>query len=155
LAAKSYLEFVATRSLRYEELHPQFLKNLFIPRFATLYSTKKNFKDSCKLIDEILSGSSLQFAKVDDTIVSTRSNLSSAVMREICLVCGVDSSPYESQAAFIDRFLLDRRNAIAHGENAFIDNGQIDEIVETTVMLMRSFGDQLENSAVTSSYRAA
>lgn len=154
-AAKGYLEFVATRNLRYEALHPQFLRNHFIPRLATLYGAKKNFGDSCKIVDEILAGASLQFGKVDESIVSTRSNLSTAVMRDICLVCGVDSTPYDSLASFIDKILLDRRNAIAHGENAFIDDGQIDEIVETTVTLMRSFGDQLENAAVTSAYRVS
>ncbi|MEN5394264.1 MAE_28990/MAE_18760 family HEPN-like nuclease [Stenotrophomonas sp. TWI377] len=155
LAAKNYLEFVATQTLRYAELHPQFLKNYFIPRLASLYGSKKNFGDSCRIVEEVLSGSALQFSKVDEGLVSTRSNLSSSVMSDICMVCGVDSSPYESQSAFIDKLLLDRRNAIAHGENAFIDDGQIDEIVDTTVTLMRSFGDQLENAAATASYRLA
>lgn len=155
LAARSYLEYVATRSLRYADLQPQFLKNYFIPRLAALYGSKKNFGDSCKVVEEILSGSALQFVKVDETIVSTRSNLSCAVMKDICMVCGVDPSPYDSQSTFIDKILLDRRNAIAHGENAFIDDSQIDAIVDNTVTLMRSFGDQLENAAATASYRVA
>lgn len=155
LAAKNYLEFVATQTLRYAELHPQFLKNHFIPRLASLYGSKKNIGDSCKIVEEICSGSTLQFAKVDEAIVSTRSNLNCSVMSDICMVCGVDPSPYSSQSTFIDKLLLDRRNAIAHGENSFIDDGQIDEIVDTTVILMRSFGDQLENAAVTASYRVA
>ncbi len=155
LAAKNYLDFVAYRSLRYAELDPQFLKNYFIPRLANLYGSRKNFGDSCKVVEEILSGSSLHFTKVDETIVSTRSNLNCAVMSDICLVCGVDATPYESRETFIDKLLLERRNAIAHGENAFIDEGQIDAIVDTTVTLMRTFGDQLENAAVTESYRRA
>lgn len=153
LAARSYLEFVASQTLRYADLNPQFMKNHFIPRLSSLYGSKKNFGDSCKIVEEILAGSTLHFSTVDESVVSTRSNLSCAVMTDICMVCGVDSTPYNLLSTFIDKILLDRRNAIAHGENAFINASQIDEIVDTTVTLMRSFGDQLENAAATESYR--
>ena len=56
-------------------------------------------------------------------------------------------------AGFVDLMLLKRRNAIAHGENMFIDIADREDIVAKTIELMRRFGDAIENHVFTGSFR--
>lgn len=107
------------------------------------------------MVDDILDSSKRQFARVNDDLVSTRANLSFDVFRDICLICCVPFRPFEEKSTFIDILLLKRRNAIAHGEDTFIDITDLDELTTETVALMRTFGDALENQVVLQGYKVA
>jgi hypothetical protein len=56
---------------------------------------------------------------------------------------------------FYDIQLLARRNGIAHGEDTLVGLQEMDNLAETTIGLMRQFGDLLENKIVSKNYRAA
>ena len=74
-------------------------------------------------------------------------------MRDICIVCGIESSFISDNHNFIDKILLKRRNEIAHGQNTFIDMGDLDYISNETLSIMREFGNAIENLIVLESYK--
>lgn len=154
-SARKYLEHIALRKFQYGELDRQFLRNYFLPRLAVLSITKTSIADRCSLVDEILDSSRRRFARMNDDLISTKANLSFDIFRDICLVCCVPILHFEEKSTFIDIVLLKRRNAIAHGEDTFVDIDDLDELTDETVALMRSFGDALENQVVLQGYKAA
>lgn len=154
-AARKYLEHVALRKLAYGELSRQYRRNLFLPRLSALSKSKGSLQERCELVDQILDSEDKRFSKVNNELISTQSNLSSAVFADICLICGVDAQFFGTNATFIDVVLLKRRNAIAHGEETFVDVNDMDKLIDTTTGLMRDFGDELDNQAALKKYRAA
>jgi hypothetical protein len=154
-AARKYLEHIALRKFRYDQLDRQFFRNYFLPRLAALSSTKTSISERCDLIDSLLSSSGHRFGVVNEDLVNTRSNLNSEVFSDICLVCGVPQGGFLGSQTFIDVVLLKRRNAIAHGEDTLIALDDLDQIADETILLMRQFGDALENQAVLRAYLAA
>lgn len=153
-AARKYLEYVALRKFQYRDLNRQFFRNYFLPRLASLSTSKSCIADRCLLIDEILNSSDHRFSRVNEDLVNTRANLNFEVFSDICLVCGLLPQSFADKSAFIDVFLLKRRNSIAHGENTFVDVKDLDDLASQTVGLMRAFGDALENQVYLESYKA-
>lgn len=51
--------------------------------------------------------------------------------------------------------ILKRRNAIAHGQQEFIEESDIDSLIADALGLMDHFRSLLENKVYTKSYRAA
>jgi hypothetical protein len=70
-------------------------------------------------------------------------------------VCGVDGSHFEQKRVFIDTIILKRRNAIAHGQQEFIAEEEIDTFVAEVLALMEHFRTLLENKIYTKAYLAA
>jgi hypothetical protein len=153
-AARKYLGYVALRKLSYGDLDRQFLRNYFLPRLAGLSNSKTSVAERCALVDEILSSSNRRFSRVNTELIDTKSNLNFDVLSEICLVCNIPTTTFAEHENFVDVFLLKRRNGIAHGEETFVEIEDADELTETTVGLMRAFGDALENHIYLKAYRA-
>lgn len=152
-SAQRYLLHVALRKITFQDLHPQFLRNHFLPRLAT--TGHKGIKERGEIVDLILTSGGDRFSRVNGDLISTKSNLSFEVLADICQVCGVQISAFADWATFVDVILLNRRNAIAHGENAFVDITELDELTEGTVCLMRIFSNELQANAYLGNYRAA
>lgn len=153
-AARKYFEFVAIRKMQYQELAPQFLRNYFLPRLGALATSRGSIADRCALVDDILASFSHRFSRVNEDLVSAKSNLNFDVYADICRVCAVPDAASEDKSRFVDLLLLKRRNAIAHGENTFIGLDDVDELTNETVAIMRTFGDALENQVVLGKYKA-
>ncbi|PRD40857.1 hypothetical protein C5748_24800 [Phyllobacterium phragmitis] len=154
-AARKYLEHIALRRFQYGELDRQFLRNYFLPRLATLSNSKASIEDRCALIDEILTSTDRRFTRINEDLINTKANLNFDVFRDICLVCCVALQPFEDKSTFINVVLLRRRNAIAHGEDTFVDIKDLDVLTTQTIALMRAFGDAVENQVVLKVYKAA
>ena len=154
-AAKLYFVHIALRKLPFSDLNDQFVKNYFLPRLASLSKSKSSIEGRCLLVEEILNAKSTQFRSVNKELIDTKSNLNSDVLRDICIICGVDFLIFESDTSFIDAILLKRRNAIAHGEETFVGRDDVDMLAEKTVSLMRTFGDALDNRIQLGSFRSA
>lgn len=153
-AARKYLEHVALRRLSYKDLNRQFLINFFLPRLAALSTSKASLAERCALVDEVLSSSERRFSRVNDDLVNTKANLNFDVFTDICLVCSVPTPIFAAKATFIDVILLKRRNAIAHGEDTIVDIGDLDELTNETMTIMRGFGNALENHVVLQEYKS-
>lgn len=87
-------------------------------------------------------------------LIDTKSNLNTDVIKEICLICSVDQSHFESKRVFVDQLILKRRNAIAHGKQEFIQEDEIDDLVSDVLALMQHFRTLLENKVYLKQYAA-
>ena len=86
-------------------------------------------------------------------VIDTESNLSSKVFRDVVEKLGLDYSSYETREKLIDEKLLESRNTIAHGSYLATDlDGYID-LQDEVLGMMELFRNQIENSAITKSYR--
>lgn len=153
-SAKKYLEYVALRRFQYRDLDRQFFRNYFLPRLATLSTSKTSIAERCALVDEILNASDRRFSQANDDLINTKANLNFEVFTDICLVCSVSEKAFADKATFIDVVLLKRRNAIAHGEDTLVALNDLDTIASDTIGLIRAFGDELENRVVLQTYKA-
>lgn len=153
-AASNYLWHIALRKLPYASLHKQFLLNHFLPRLNSLSQSKQSISERCALIEEVLSASGKRFSRVNDELVSTKANLNFDVFSDICLVCNISVDSFRDSQHFIDNMLLKRRNAIAHGEDTFINITDLPILSDTTIELMRTFGEAIENIVSLKSYRS-
>ena len=154
-AARKYLEHVALRKFPYKDLNRQFLRNYFLPRLAALSTSKTSLADRCALVDEVLNSSERRFSRANEDLVNTKANLNFEVFTDICLICSVPTATFTDKATFIDVLLLKRRNAIAHGEDTYVEMGNLDELASETIVIMRAFGDALENQVFLKEYKSA
>lgn len=154
-AARKYFEHIALRKFPYKTLDRQFARNYFLPRLAALSTSKISVAERCILLDEVLDNSDRRFTHVNDDLINTKANLNFDVFTDICIVCGLSIASFLESATFIDVILLKRRNSIAHGEDTLIAFDELDKITESTISIMRLFGNELENRVVLQTYKVA
>lgn len=152
--AIKYMQFISYKKMKYSELSGQFIVNYFIPKFSALYKSRASVAASCELVEELVNMSERSFTKINFDLIDTKSNLSSDVISDICIVCGLDPKLFDSEKSFIDIALLKRRNSIAHGEDVSVSIHDVDDIVDRTIGIMRAFGDAVENHVVLDGYRS-
>lgn len=154
LCATRYFDYLAIRKKSYTELERQIYINSFLNRLDSLHQNRVGLEERCKLVNDILDGTSNTFSHINPKLIDTKSNLNTDTMKEICLICSVDPSHFESQRTFIDKIILKRRNAIAHGQQEFIQESEIDDLVAGTLKLMEHFRTLLENKVYLKHYCA-
>ena len=67
---------------------------------------------------------------------------------------GQDLRTSKRKRFFIDQLILKRRNAIAHGQQGFIRESEIDVLVADILALMQYFRTLLENKVYLKQYAA-
>lgn len=152
-SAQKYLTHIALRKISYSLLARQFLRNDFLPRIGEV--AQKGVRERGGLVDEIMDAGSRRFARVNEKLINTKSNLNSDVLQDICVVCGVDYEIFIDYQNFIDVLLLRRRNSIAHGEDTFIELADLDDLADQTIALMRMFSNDLQTKAYLEQYRSS
>lgn len=153
--ANRYFEHLTLRKKPFADFERQIYVNSFLGRLDALYQSRTSIEGRCKIVNDILDGSNGRFSYLNPDLIDTKSNLNTDVTRDICIVCGIDSIQFESKRAFIDVLLLKRRNAIAHGQQSFIDADEVDDLVADILSLMGVFRTLLENKVYTKAYAAA
>lgn len=152
--ATKYFDHLTLRKHRYDALEAQIYINSFLPRLDALRLSRVSVEERCQIIRDIMGSSRNRFSHINPSLIDTRSNLNSDVMRELCRVCAVDFGYFEAKAHFTDVILLKRRNAIAHGEDTYIGKDEVDGLIAEGISLMRAFKDALQNKIYTKSYLA-
>ena len=150
-AGNTYLEFVAKKKLKYEDLATNFvaiamkqkLKSATETNKATVFTEVADF-----ILTQMNQRSSIPYEKV----VSTNSNLSSSILREITCILGLDYSFYETKKVIIDEQLLKRRNGIAHGEYLLLNREEYQQLHYEILAMMENFRTQIENNAIQKLY---
>ena len=93
-----------------------------------------------------------QRCELPKDIISTASNLSSEILKEITYILGIDFSPYSTKSVLIDTKLLKRRNEIAHGEYSISDKEEYIELHREVIAMLDIFRNQVENAAINKDY---
>lgn len=153
--ANKYFEHLAMRKMQYLAFERQMYVNNFLVRLDALHRSRFSIEARSKLVNEILDGTGGRFGYVHPDLIDTKSNLSTDTMKDICLICSVDGNHFEDRRSFIDVIVLKRRNAIAHGQQEFINEADIDNLVAETLALMHHFRGLLENKVYMKAYLAA
>jgi len=102
--ANRYFQHLTPEKRSFSYFERQFYINSFLVRLDALYQSRSNVEARCKLID----GGADRFAYVNPDLVDTRSDLSADVIKDICVICGVDGSHFQDKRIFIDRMILKR-----------------------------------------------
>jgi hypothetical protein len=152
ITATKYFTHIALKKKPFRELDRQFYTNSFIARIHAFYRSRSSTKEACSFITDILDSQDLRFAFINPQLIDTKSNLNTDVINELCLICGFDSTFFETNRFFIDVTLLKKRNAIAHGQDEGLDVRDVNDFVGTTLALMDHFRTLIENRIYTKNY---
>ncbi|NES82458.1 MAG: hypothetical protein F6K10_14210 [Moorea sp. SIO2B7] len=150
LAANSYLEYVRMQTLCYEELASNFLALAMKEKLKEAKETNKPslYIPVCDFFLEELN----KRCSLPKDAISTASNLSSEIFKEITHTLGIDFSPYSTKSVLIDTKLLKTRNEIAHGEYSIFDREEYLELHTQVISILDIFRNQIENAAINKDY---
>jgi hypothetical protein len=154
LCANRYFEHLSLRRKPFSDFERQIYVNAYLVRLDSLHQSRHSISVRSQLVNDILDGSGSRFAYVHPSLVDTKSNLNTDVIKDICTICSINGDLFEDNRKFIDVLLLKRRNAIAHGQQEFIGEEEIDELIDRVLALMNHFRTLLENKVYEKKYAA-
>lgn len=152
-SARLYLEFVSHRGHSYGELQSCFSVIGLSSKLNKL-TQAKNVQLNVEAFDFIKLSMSKRAQINKPESISTNSNLSSNVFKNILFSVGLAPTKYETKFNLIDESLVRRRNKIAHGEYLDIDYPEFQALVKEILLTMRWFKTDLLNAASLKSYEA-
>lgn len=150
--AEQYLAFLTMRKPRFRNLKPAFLLGKFHAYFLP-GGMPSGYGDRIAFLSKVQDAPSDRFSQYPQALVGTRSNLRADVLKDICHALSLDPDHFASDTDFIDRILIHRRNAIAHGEQMTIDLTDFIEMSDHTIDIMRRFKNIVENEITLEAYR--
>jgi hypothetical protein len=150
--ATQYFEHLTLRKKPFAEFERQIFVNSMLGRVDALHRGRVGLGERVKLINDILDGGTGRFSRISPNLIDTQSNLSTDVIKDLCIICSVDSSHFEDNRTFLDVIVLRRRNAIAHGQHEYIQASEIDDFVARILALMDAFRSLLENKIYMKAY---
>ncbi len=147
LAANSYLEYVRFKKLTYKELSSNFLA---LAMKEKLKEVKETNKPSLYIpVCDFFLCELNQRCILPKDAISTASNLSSEILKEITDILGIDFSLYSTKSVLIDTKLLKTRNEIAHGNNySVFEKEEYIELHIEIIGMLDIFRNQIENAAI-------
>lgn len=146
LAGNSYVEYIRTKRLRYGQLSSNFLALAMKEKLKQAKETNKAslYIPVCDFFFQLDERCSLP-----KNPISTASNLSSEILKEITHTLGIDFSLDSTKSKLIDEKLLKTRNEIAHGEDSLtIDRKQYIELQTMVMEMLEEFRNRIENAAI-------
>lgn len=147
-----FLEFVSMQRLTNAELTDNFMSLIVKPKIGRFWETKKASR--LHFLTEFFMYKLNERAVLPyKNAIDTESNLSSKVFKEIVWCLGLDYEPYETSEKIVNEKLLASRNYVAHGENFPVNPDDYTQLHERVIILMDTFKNQIENSAVTKSFK--
>jgi len=153
-AASAYLEFVAARRLRLDELAANFVALSLRPRLLEA-ARRDDAGLQTEIVTVLIGGRSARSALAFRDGVDTKSNLSFAVLTNIMNSLGLSPDLFATKQKLIDERLLFRRNNIAHGKYLAISAAEYDELHHQVLEMLETFRNLIDNAASASLYRAA
>jgi len=151
LAANSYLEYVISKKLTYQDLSSNFLA---LAMKEKLKEAKETHKPSLYIpVCEFFLSELNQRCILPKDVISTAANLSSEILKEITYILGIDFSIYSTKSVLIDTKLLKTRNEIAHGNYSVFDRDEYLELHREVIEMLDIFRNQIENAAILEKFR--
>jgi hypothetical protein len=151
-ATSAYLDYVGSTRINLNELITPLAVMSLGGKLKILIETKSAEVSSpaFEFIRDQLDKSANLIGK---ELISTESNLSSTVLKQILGAIGISVTLYEPRFNFIDKTLLKNRHAIAHGDNLVLDRFGWVAVADQTILLLRWIKTDIENAATTAAYR--
>ena len=151
LAANSYLEYVISKKLTYQDLSSNFLALAMKEKLKEAKETHKPllYIPVCEFFLSELNQRSI----LPKDVISTGSNLSSEILKEITYILGIDFSIYSTKSVLIDTKLLKTRNEIAHGNYSVFDRDEYLELHREVIEMLDIFRTEIENAAILEKFR--
>lgn len=151
-ACDTYLEYVKQLKLKYSELSPNLLALSMKSEIVELESTNNHERHTHFL--EFIQNQLENRAKWNlDKAIDTKSNLNSAILKNILSVVGVSYNSFELKEKLIDEQLLNSRNTIAHGNYLLVDKKEYMSIHSEILLLMQRVFDELSNLVTLEKYK--
>ena len=150
--ATFYLEYISRRGLKYKNLKISFRALAARSHLSAAVDSTRMDK-MIGLIDFILNQQNERSRVPYKKAISTKSNLSSGVFKEIINLLSLDYSPYATKEKLIDSTLLHFRNNIAHGKGLYPSFDQTENLFDEIILMMNNFKNQIENAAAIEGYR--
>ena len=151
LAANSYLEYVISKRLTYQELSSNFLA---LAMKEKLKEAKETNKPSLYIpVCEFFLSELHQRSILPKDVISTGSNLNSEIFKEITYILGIDFSISAKESVLIDIKLVKTRNEIAHGEYSVFNREAYLELDRDIIGMLNKFRNQIENAAIQEKFR--
>lgn len=147
-----YFDFLTLKKKKFSELERQVHLNSFLVRLDSLYLNKADINNRCDLINEILNSTENRFSFINSSLIDTKSNLNTNVIKDMCRICGIEADFFEDKRFLIDTIILKRRNAIAHGQQESVSEIDPDKYISDALGLMQNFKTLLENKIYTKGY---
>jgi len=146
-----YLEFVANKYLKHNELKTSFITLSLQNKLGDLNTG--SFDNKTKIIQFLFDNINSKSNIPKKNIINTKSNLRYDVLKEILSILDLNDSHIDSQKELIDD-LVDQRNYIAHGEHRLIDFKTFEGFFTDTLSLMEYLKTIIENNALQEKYKA-
>ncbi|MBK4731629.1 hypothetical protein JJD41_17405 [Oxynema sp. CENA135] len=155
LAANSYLkyvrEYVNINKLKSQELSTNFLAWVMKAKLNQANITNKPslYVPICEFFISELN----QRCSFPKDEISTLSNLSSDVLKDITDILGLKFSLFSTKCKLIDEKLLKTRNTIAHGEYLIFDRDEYMELHQEIIVMMNTFKNEIDNAATQENFK--
>lgn len=145
-----YLEFVAKKYLKHNELKPQFIALSLSKKLGNLEI--RNLEEKSKAVEFLLNEFDKNSNILTTNVIQTKSNLKYKVFKEILFVVGIKESKFSEFKGLIDD-LVDARNNIAHGDYLRVDFQTFEIMFNEIQQVMDSLKTEIENSALSEEYK--
>jgi len=149
-ACQHYLDYVAKRRLKYNELSDPWL-HTSLKRIVAAGSGASEAVE--RLAAAVRSGGAERAVVPRKGVVETRANLRHETVCDIMNALGLPLGMVETRAQLIDRRLCDARNAIAHGRASFPRQEAALELHREVLEMMEHIRSCVVSAAESSAYR--
>ncbi|GAA4403360.1 MAE_28990/MAE_18760 family HEPN-like nuclease [Tsukamurella soli] len=148
-----YLCYLAAQALPLDEFKAEIVGYTLKGKFAALSNSRRPivFSEAVRMIREE-ADKRARIPTERDAII-TESNLSYAVLCDLLMSIGCDTSGFDRYQDLIDSQLLNIRNRIAHGEDEYPRLPEWSDLKEVIVSLIDQVATQVLNASVTGQFR--
>ncbi len=151
LISQGYVSYIDRRKERLTDLQLGLValahKNMI--KAAGLTGNSQSHKD---LVTSLVEGLASR-AEFPDDCIDTKSNLNYATFANILVAIGLEDGPYVLKKTLIDDVLLDRRNAIAHGDRRDLRRDEFIDLHDSVVPILIQFKEDVARAAESQSFR--
>ncbi|MFI6308077.1 MAE_28990/MAE_18760 family HEPN-like nuclease [Amycolatopsis thailandensis] len=150
-ACEGYLDYVAIRRLRYNELCDGFVLTALLAMFRKAETGDDVAREA--LLEAVRRPEDARARMPRRSVVNTKSNLRYEVLVEICEAVGLPYDQFITRRQLIDRSLCDARNDIAHGRLVHSDADTFKGLRKSVVEMLESIRALIVRYARESLYR--